>query len=450
MNIKPACILAIALLTASPLFAEESKPVEGVALIGGKTFQFKYAVAYETKESDETLISVLASDRKIPIAEIKKALAENDGNDRSLLLGQPYVRVTFKDGKPTYAMGAGTNSNFGESGEKIIGELKVADGVATGVASLEKNEEGPFQRAFALKFSIPFGLDTKPTAPTTPAAPPKPTVTGTYKANGKAAKLAYVSARPGEPFADKPSILLVFTEKDHSKDSRPDINASFGRYGNALIISTHEDGSIFGCQVAHSAHSKSGFSSVGKIHTVEFDVTEVGVSGKISTDGEQDAFGETWEVDISFAAPMKKAAAKVAVAEPKPSTTTQSPKIPSIPKAPRGKPAMKAEPKPAAAQASLAVGDLPFLKDATDVQYQKLVGMMTFKSSTGVSALAGQMQKDLSAKGWKSDGSELVTAASAILHRTSGDAELTIIIQPSGKGSEVRVMSEGLDWSKVE
>ena len=111
---------------------------------------------------------------------------------------------------------------------------------------------------------------------------------------------------------------------------------------------------------------------------------------------------------------------------------------------------MKADPKPAAAQASLAVGDLPFLKDATNVEYQKIVGMMTFKSATGVAKLAAQMQKDLSAKGWQTEGGELVTPNSSILNRKSGDATLTIMISPSGKGSEVRVISEGLDWSKVE
>ena len=72
MNIRSTCLLAIALLAASPLVAaEESKPVEGVMLVGGKTYQLKYAVAYETKENDETLTSVLVSDRKIPSAEIK-------------------------------------------------------------------------------------------------------------------------------------------------------------------------------------------------------------------------------------------------------------------------------------------------------------------------------------------------------------------------------------------
>src|SRR5437868_13739727 len=60
-------------------------------------------------------------------------------------------------------------------------------------------------------------------------------------------------------------IVLVFMEKDHSKDTKPDFNAAFGKFGSALIISLHEDGDIYGCEVVHSAHQKQGFSSIGSI-----------------------------------------------------------------------------------------------------------------------------------------------------------------------------------------
>ena len=58
-------------------------------------------------------------------------------------------------------------------------------------------------------------------------------------------------------------MVLVFTEKDHSKDKKPDFNAVFGKFGSALIISLHEEGGIFGCQVVHTAHEKQGFTSIG-------------------------------------------------------------------------------------------------------------------------------------------------------------------------------------------
>src|SRR5262249_9449631 len=125
-------------------------------------------------------------------------------------------------------------------------------------------------------------------------------ITGVYKGNGKEAKLAFVSARKGEPFADKPTIVLVFSEKDHSKEKKPDFKAGFGDFGSALIITVQPEGKIVGCVVAHSALKKSGFSSVGNIEMSDFKLDGGKIQGKISTKGEQKTFGETWEVDLKF------------------------------------------------------------------------------------------------------------------------------------------------------
>ena len=48
----------------------------------------------------------------------------------------------------------------------------------------------------------------------------------------KTARLAFVSADKGTTLADKETGMLVFTEKDHSKEKRPDIMASFGDFGS--------------------------------------------------------------------------------------------------------------------------------------------------------------------------------------------------------------------------
>ena len=55
-----------------------------------------------------------------------------------------------------------------------------------------------------------------------------PAISGKFTGNGKDAKLAFVSAQKGEPFADKPTIVLIFSEMDHSKDRRARIKAGFG------------------------------------------------------------------------------------------------------------------------------------------------------------------------------------------------------------------------------
>ena len=128
----------------------------------------------------------------------------------------------------------------------------------SGNASQPEDNEGIFPTGFDVRFDAAL-LEAGDSPPATvvkkpgPAANVPPSVSGVFKGNGKEAKLAHVSARWGEPFSGKPGIVLVFTEKDHSKDKKPDMNAAFGRFGSALIISLHEDGSIYGCQVVHSA-----------------------------------------------------------------------------------------------------------------------------------------------------------------------------------------------------
>src|SRR5262245_29446560 len=125
-------------------------------------------------------------------------------------------------------------------------------------------------------------------------------VSGVFKGNGKEAKLAHVAARKGEPFAGKPTTIITFTEKDHSKDKKPDIKAGFGDFGSALIITINDEGKIIGCVVAHAAHEKKGFSSVGNITMSDFKVKDGKMQGAISTGGEQQTFGQTWEVAIKF------------------------------------------------------------------------------------------------------------------------------------------------------
>ena len=131
-------------------------------------------------------------------------------------------------------------------------------------------------------------------------------VSGTFKGNGKPAKLAFASARQGETFADKPTFVIVLTEKDHSKEKRPDFKAGFGDFGSALILTLHPDGKIVGCEVAHAAHDKKPFSSVGKIECTEFKVADGDVTGKVTTKGEVKTFGQTWEVDLTFRATAPK------------------------------------------------------------------------------------------------------------------------------------------------
>ncbi len=125
-------------------------------------------------------------------------------------------------------------------------------------------------------------------------------VSGIFKGNDQPAKLAFVSAHKGTPVAGKETIKLVFTEKDHSKDERPDLKALFGDYGSALIVGIEPNGKVVTCDVAHEAHKQKPISSPTSVKMSEFKNEGGQISGKIATDGKAEAFSQTWEVNLIF------------------------------------------------------------------------------------------------------------------------------------------------------
>jgi len=125
-------------------------------------------------------------------------------------------------------------------------------------------------------------------------------VSGLFNGNDQPAKVAFVSALKGRPVAGNDTIKLVFTEKDHSKDDQPDLNALFGHYGSALIIGIGPDGKVVTCDVAHEALKQKPISSPASVKMTEFKNEAGQISGKLVTDGKQEAFGQTWEVNLTF------------------------------------------------------------------------------------------------------------------------------------------------------
>jgi hypothetical protein len=278
-----------------------------------------------------------------------------------------------------------------------------------------------------------------------PAANVKPSVTGTFKGNGKEAKLAYVSAHWREPFGDKPSMDLVFTEKDHSKDKKPDLSAAFGKFGSALIMSLHDDGGIFGCQVVHGAHKKQGFSSIGSIHTNDFNFENGKVEGELTTDGQVDTFGETWEVKIKFVAPLGEIPKEFQPAESKkPEKEERQTSTSSGDKSTTDE--SDEEPARQPTGAELNVKDLALTKDASNIEYKALVEHVEFKSKSNVKSVCAELAANLKAQGWTKDGSDMVQPQSSILKRKRGEAELTIFVKPENGGSEVKIFTDGLSW----
>ncbi|HME87730.1 MAG TPA: hypothetical protein VKE30_00795 [Chthoniobacterales bacterium] len=125
-------------------------------------------------------------------------------------------------------------------------------------------------------------------------------VSGVFNGNDQPAKLSFVSAQKGERFAGKDVIKLVFTEKDHSKDAQPDLNALFGHFGSALIVGIHPDGNVVSCDIVHQALKQVPISSPTGAKMTDFKNESGQISGKLVSDGKQEAFGQTWEINLAF------------------------------------------------------------------------------------------------------------------------------------------------------
>jgi hypothetical protein len=289
-----------------------------------------------------------------------------------------------------------------------------------------------FSAAFIAPFVVTFATAQSPAKLDPPV---KPTVSGKFVGNGKNAAIKFVMVEEHESFSGKEAITLIFSEKDPATAKKPSFDAMFGKLGSALILNVHqEDGGTFGCQVVHSAHQKQGFSSIGVIKMLEFKIAGGNVSGHVSTGKELDAFGEKWEVDLTFAAPL-------------PGKLRNAPATPAKPGASESDEPPKKEPKPAASGPLIAARKLPLPKDATDVEFKAIVKQIQFSSARPVEAVAKEFSANLKQQGWKDGAGSLMGKQNAILNCEQGDAKLTIMIQPAAAGSVVKIFTEGLDWS---
>jgi hypothetical protein len=441
---KFICLLAaVTAASAMTLFAQESatKAPDGTLILEKKTYPLRHALAYETTIDDEEAIAVVLSGQTVSMEKLKEVReAEKEGGDGDF--NRPFLKLVFKKtGELKYWSAAAGGTSLGRRSGSATGELRRQDGRVNGKASQPTETDGMFPSGFDARFDVALlkAGDSLPESASKkygPAANVKPSVTGVFKGNGKEAKLAYVSAHWREPFNDKPSIALVFTEKDHSKDTKPDFHAAFGRFGSALIISLHEDGGIFGCQVVHGAHQKQGFSSIGNLETTDFSYEDGKVEGELSTHGQVETFGETWEVNIKFIAPLGEIPKEFQVAESK-------------------KPAKEAKPAPIESDDEPAItesDEKPASQPAVaalkvkDVEYKAMVEHVLFKSKADVKSVCAELAANLKAQGWANDGHDMVQPKSSILKRKRGEATLTIFVKPENGGSEVKMFTEGLSW----
>ncbi len=454
MTGKSLSIFAILFVLGGAGLAAAEKPVEGSLTLNKKTWQLSQGVAYESSEAGDEVTVVLLTNQPIPAQKLKEGRAAEAKGDFPEYK-RPYLKLVFKkDGTLREWHGMDNNTSVsGVSGEGAKAALKIENGRATGSATHPLDPSAMIPRSLEVKFNIALlkaneEMAAGPAKKTGgPAANVKPTVSGTFKGNGTDAKLNYVSARWTEPFSGKKGILLVFTEKDHSKDSKPDNGAMFGKYGNALIISTHEDGAIYSCQVVHNAMKNKGFSSSGSIEASPFTYADGKVEGEITTNGPVDTFSEKWEVKLKFEAPLGETPKEFQVAEEKPAAKESETPADAKSDAAAGD---DDDSKKAAAGPGPKGKEVALTKDASNVEYKGIVGQIGFQSGLGVKAACADLSANLKAQGWNKDGSDLITPASSILRRRKDAAKLTIFVKPDGAGSKVNMMTEGLAWDGGE
>jgi hypothetical protein len=454
--------LFIAIIALNPvtLFAQE-KPAEGSLTLSKKTWQLSQGVAYETTVDGEERIIVVLSNQPITAQKLKEArAAEQKGEFPEFK--KPNVRLEFKkNGELIQWNGTDNNTSVaGVTSEGAKSDLKIENGRAIGKITHPLDPSQMIPRSLDVTFNVGL-LKANEELPASvlaekksggPAANVKPTVTGTFMGNGKDGKLNYVSARWTEPFDNKPGILLLFTEKDHSKNKKPDNDAMFGKYGNALIISVHDDGSIYSCQVVHNAMKNKGFSSSGSIEATPFAYENGKVEGEITTNGDVDTFDEKWAVKLKFVAPLGETPKEYQVAEEKPAAN-QSKESNEEDAATKPNVSGSTESRTTggtSAEAGPKAKELALTKDASDINYSGLVGQIDFKSKLPVKAACLDLAANLKKQGWNKDKDDLITPASSILNRKKGLAELTIFVKPDGSGSQIKMMTEGLAWDEED
>lgn len=143
---------------------------------------------------------------------------------------------------------------------------------------------------------------TAPATPAAPTAPSGPAVSGVFTGNGKPSTLTQVTAHKGEPFDDQPVTELVFTAKDQGADADAEMQAHFGKYGDSVVARVTPDGNVIGADIRHSGLNMPGgsVSLSGMISIKDYKNAGGQISGRLTTGGPTDVFGQTFDMNLTF------------------------------------------------------------------------------------------------------------------------------------------------------
>jgi hypothetical protein len=157
----------------------KGKACEGTFKLGGKTYKFEHVLAYESRIFDETMISVVVSDKAMSADKLKAAIKEGKGKDDSFSLFQPHVKVSFQpNGKIAFCNAWADNRSLSYSGgDNLKGEYEIKDGKIRGNMSLDlPDSDKPDQpRSFDVLFDTTLIVVPLPKAEPKKKAPKKKT-----------------------------------------------------------------------------------------------------------------------------------------------------------------------------------------------------------------------------------------------------------------------------------
>jgi hypothetical protein len=133
-----------------------------------------------------------------------------------------------------------------------------------------------------------------------PAVPPGAAVSGVFTGDGRPATLTQVTAHPDDPFDGQAVTAIVLTAKDQGGDPKAAMGALFGNYGEAIVARIEADGSLVGTDVVHPGLGTGSTSLSGVIVLENYSNANGQLSGRLTTNGDQDVFGHKLNVDLTF------------------------------------------------------------------------------------------------------------------------------------------------------
>lgn len=148
-----------------PVLTRESTPAKrllnaarlnsaGTLTIGNKTYKLSSAAAYETKQFDKPMTTVVLSERPLNLANLKGALGKKSADDYFEFIPQVKLSIDAEDNISSMHLWADNVSVSGNS--DLAGDIVIEDGRARGTVTMAKPGEF-FDKSYT--FAVSFDVD---------------------------------------------------------------------------------------------------------------------------------------------------------------------------------------------------------------------------------------------------------------------------------------------------